>query len=285
MLAFGFAASLLGATTAARADATPTPQETAQANKFVESGSRHFDLQEWDAAISDFKQAYQLVPAADLIFNIAQAQRLKGDCQAASVSYRTYLREAPNSSRQKKVEQRLQEMESCAKQPATTTTPPAITTTPPGDPKVVDPGPTPQPPPSIATVITKPPDVPDIAPAPQPTPMEKPQNRSLAIPVTLGAVGLVVLGTGGYFAYDGHTQQTKLNDLCKQGCDGNAARAIDDRGHASNVKAVTLAAVGGGLLISAVVYAVVTRNKAHHAPSVALLPSPQGAAVQYSIRF
>lgn len=81
-------------------------------------GLRLYDIHDWDAAIAKFKEAYRLRPDALSLFNLAQANRLKGDCTEALQFYRTYRRNYPEQANLPKVEKFITEMEGCARKPA-----------------------------------------------------------------------------------------------------------------------------------------------------------------------
>ena len=75
---------IFSVTTAARAD-KPSPEARALYDKAI----AHYDLAEYEAAIGEFKQAYELSHEAALLFNIAQAYRLKKDWAQALHFYKT----------------------------------------------------------------------------------------------------------------------------------------------------------------------------------------------------
>lgn len=96
---------------------TPTPAGAAdddaeeEARAHYEAGLRHYNLGEFDEAIAEFKKAYALSGAPGLLFNTAQAYRLKGDHKQALYFYRTYLRLVPEAPNRADVEARIAEME------------------------------------------------------------------------------------------------------------------------------------------------------------------------------
>ena len=67
----------------------------APADDLRASGLRSYAVGRYDEAIAAFQRGYQLDPRPDLLYALAQAQRMKGDCKAAVASYRAYLRTAP----------------------------------------------------------------------------------------------------------------------------------------------------------------------------------------------
>ncbi len=82
-------ACLLAATVVAAA----APRDDAQ--RRFEIGLRHYAVAAYDAAIAEFKAAYELEPRPSFLYNLAQAERLSGDCERAIVTYRTFLRTRP----------------------------------------------------------------------------------------------------------------------------------------------------------------------------------------------
>jgi tetratricopeptide (TPR) repeat protein len=105
----------------ARADA-PNEQAVARAKAADASAHVHYNLREYEAAIADYRRAFEALPDPLFLFNIAQAYRQLHDCDNARVMYRNYLRERPAADNRAKVEQFIAEMDACA---STTEPPPA----------------------------------------------------------------------------------------------------------------------------------------------------------------
>lgn len=80
---------------AATATASVAPMSPEAAAHF-EMGTRHYNLQEWADAVKEYKEAYRLAPRPDILWSIAQAQRLGGDHEAAIKSYQAFLRTGPS---------------------------------------------------------------------------------------------------------------------------------------------------------------------------------------------
>jgi tetratricopeptide (TPR) repeat protein len=82
---------------ASPASAPPAPSEAqlARARALTRNGLRQFEQREYEAAILSFRQAYQLVPAVALLYNLAQAERMNGDCASAARDYRAFLDATP----------------------------------------------------------------------------------------------------------------------------------------------------------------------------------------------
>jgi tetratricopeptide (TPR) repeat protein len=90
-----------------------TKFDVSKVEALFEQGTRHYDLGQWDQAITAFKKAYELMPDSSFLFNLGQAYRQKGSCREATVAYKAYLRHATDD--RSKVEAFLRELESCAR--------------------------------------------------------------------------------------------------------------------------------------------------------------------------
>ncbi|HEX6835124.1 MAG TPA: hypothetical protein VF334_01055 [Polyangia bacterium] len=88
--------------------ATTAPAD--EAREHYERGLAKYNLAEFDAAIVEFKQSYELSKAPRLLFNIAQAYRLKKDYESALYFYNTYLRADPNPPNFDDVDAKIGEM-------------------------------------------------------------------------------------------------------------------------------------------------------------------------------
>ncbi|HET9989953.1 MAG TPA: hypothetical protein VFQ65_15590, partial [Kofleriaceae bacterium] len=62
---------------------TAHADDRAAAKQLYDEGLRHYNVAEYPAAIVAWKQAYVLSKKPILLFNIAQAYRLAGDCKQA----------------------------------------------------------------------------------------------------------------------------------------------------------------------------------------------------------
>jgi tetratricopeptide (TPR) repeat protein len=88
----------------------PPPASADPAREHYERGLAKYNLAEFDAAIVEFKQSYELSKAPRLLFNIAQAYKLKKDYESALYFYNTYLRADPNPPNLDDVESKIDEM-------------------------------------------------------------------------------------------------------------------------------------------------------------------------------
>ena len=108
------------AASVSRADAA-SKDVARESRAHFDSGSRHFDLAEYESALAEFKQAYQIKPDAVYLFNIAQCHRLLGHVEDAIVFYKNYLRKSPDAPNREDVERRLEELEAVRKNPEVNT--------------------------------------------------------------------------------------------------------------------------------------------------------------------
>ncbi len=87
------AASSLGLERAAHG--APSAETKAEAKRHFEQGKRFQDLGKLDDAIRAYQAAYDLVPLPQLLFNLGQAYRLKGDMRKALDAYEKFLVATP----------------------------------------------------------------------------------------------------------------------------------------------------------------------------------------------
>jgi tetratricopeptide (TPR) repeat protein len=89
--------------------ATPAPPPD-RAREHYERGLSKYNLADFDGAILEFKQSYELSKAPRLLFNLAQAYRLKKDYETALFFYNTYLRTEPSAPNREDVESKIAEL-------------------------------------------------------------------------------------------------------------------------------------------------------------------------------
>jgi len=114
---------LLVATSATHAASPDGGQDlTPTARELSDQALRQYQKGELDAAIESFMGAFALSNNPGLLFNVAQAYRLKGDCEHARDYYQRYLGAVPETPFKPSLERRVVEMEACLKnRPATAT--------------------------------------------------------------------------------------------------------------------------------------------------------------------
>ena len=90
------ALALLLVLAAVPALAQPTPEALDKARAHFKQGRAYQDAGAYAQAVDEFKAAYALDPRPELLFNIAQVERLAGKKAEAVEHYRQYLEAEPN---------------------------------------------------------------------------------------------------------------------------------------------------------------------------------------------
>src|SRR5256885_13137746 len=87
-----------------------------KARELFRDGSLLYEQAHYDEAIARFEEAYRLSSRPALLFNIAQAYRLKGPayCATALRYYERHLQGEPDASNRTEIEELMQEMRLCA---------------------------------------------------------------------------------------------------------------------------------------------------------------------------
>jgi tetratricopeptide (TPR) repeat protein len=102
--------------TAGQSRAADPPQDAKQAAKALfMSGQRHYNLNEFPQAQSDFKEAYRLLPDPVFLYNLGQCERQLGHYEEAIRFYRSFLREQPKALNRQDVLHKIEEMEAVQK--------------------------------------------------------------------------------------------------------------------------------------------------------------------------
>jgi tetratricopeptide (TPR) repeat protein len=74
----------------ARADEPSAAQRT-KAKALIKKARAAYEAEKYDVAVSEYEAAYKLLPLPDILFNLGQILRVKGDQAAALKAYRRYL--------------------------------------------------------------------------------------------------------------------------------------------------------------------------------------------------
>jgi tetratricopeptide (TPR) repeat protein len=113
LVAATVALALAVAPLAAYADNAWSGAVPTKARALAERGRASHDAGDYAAAIAAFTQAYVMAPSPALLFNLAQAYRLQGDCEDAALMYRRYLATNPSSEGRALAEMHLASVERC----------------------------------------------------------------------------------------------------------------------------------------------------------------------------
>jgi len=214
-----FAVSLAGFGQAAQAG----DNDKAAAKAHYETGTRLYDIREYDKALLEYKSAYLAQPDPAFLFNIGQCYRKLGQNAEALNFFQQYLKKAPpNDPNRRQVEARLRDIENEArlKAGAAETAPAPLTPVPNLPPPAPAPAPasppaTPALPPAAAAVEEAAP----VSAAAQPSH----SGRGLRIAgIACGAAGLASIATAIYY----YTQATSLSDRVSN---SQTPKASDDQ--------------------------------------------------------
>ncbi len=221
------------------------PSEEDEAREHYSKGKTQYDLGAYDQAIEEFKRAYELSKQPLLLFNIAQAYRLKGDCAQALRFYKTYLREETDPEAAAQAEAPMKLCESAAVAP-----PPHV----------------------------PPPVSPQPAPAAEPPPG---RGKRIAGLVT-GGVGVLLLGTGVYF---GLAARSDADAVSGGGGEWDTEADIQERGKRESLYAVILTSAGVAAIGGGVALYLWGRSEGKRPSGVAVRPLAGGAAMVWSCAF
>lgn len=157
------------------APAKPADHERERARQLYQTGTTHYNLGEYQQALTAFSDGYRLRPDPAFLFNIAQCHRQLGDYEEAARSYRAYLREAAEAPNRDEVQKQIAEMDRLAAERAAKAPPTGVQ--PPSE-EHVAPAPA-EPAPTTAVTASAPP----------------PKKRTPKwVWITVGVVGAVVVG-------------------------------------------------------------------------------------------
>jgi tetratricopeptide (TPR) repeat protein len=221
-----------GLAIALAAPAAAQVKDAARARELYEEGARLYNLGQYESALRSFEQAYAISGAKPLLFNIAQAHRLAGPshCERALSAYETYLREDPQASNSVEVQQRIDEMRTCAdreraNQPASAPPPHAPAN---GDASKIENGP------SVA---------------------EHAAPTSSVAPIVVTGVGAALTVTGGILYWQARVKFDQARSICP--CPDGQFSGWQAASYAS----YALLATGGAALLGGAIWWTLDRQK------------------------
>ena len=203
---------------------------TEQARQHYETGTQQYDLGHWDDAIREYEKAYELRPDPSFLYNLAQANRRKGDLKRAMDLYRNYLGKLPKGPQRTDVEEKIAALqkqidEAAVKpvapvpepvpEPAPTSPPPL----PPQNPEVPQPAaPSPVTQPAALPVPTppeQPPAATTITTTQAAAPVAQPGRTLRIAGIITGAVGVATIGTGAILGLRARSLSNKVTNSTK----------------------------------------------------------------------
>lgn len=194
-----------------------------KARTLAERGRALHEAGDYASAIAAFTQAYVMAPSPALLFNLAQAYRLQGNCDDAALMYRRYLATYPSPDERALAQTHLAFVERCVRKLALNI-PVEVTPGRPARPAPADP---------LAAIA--------VARAPS-------RRAEIAQDVALGVVlgGGAALAAAGYYTVRAHSAAAEVADAYAMGARWKDVAPIDERGKRAATTARWLGA-GGAL--------------------------------------
>jgi tetratricopeptide (TPR) repeat protein len=250
-------ALLLLSPAAASADARWSGEVPAKARALAERGRALHDSGDYTNAIVAFTQAYAMAPSPALLFNLAQAYRLQGDCDDAALMYRRYLATNPTPDRGSLAEAQLANMERCIHKLALHI------------PVETAHGTLVPPPPIIATTI---------APESSKARIEK------DVGIGMMAGGTVALGLTVYYAVQAHNASNDVSAAYAHGARWNDVAPLDSRGR-SATRSAQISGGGAALGLAGGLAVYLLGRHTEQAAPLTVSASGHGAEVAMSWAF
>lgn len=214
-------------------------------------------------ALEAYKAAYVLAPSPGLLFNLAQAYRLNGDCDDAAWMYRRFLETEPRDDLRDLVNGHLQKLAACTHVGfRTAIEPPAV---PSAQAKLQEPSQ----PPRIVAVAAVP---------------EHDGPRDERVGTYLMASGAVALAASAVFAIDAHVVAGDVQNAYHGGARNPDVRSLDDRGRRDSTIAAIAGATGGVAVVSGAVLYGLGRHY-ESARHLAVVPHRDGGEVRLAWQF
>jgi tetratricopeptide (TPR) repeat protein len=281
-----------------------------QARQLHEQGLRHYEARQYGRAIGAYRKAYALVPVPGILFNLAQAYRLKGDCRRAHRAYRSFLRAAPGTPEAKLAQEHVTALRPCAvrekerkaaglaavgtatgataaqpapRGPAT----PAGTTS--SQPQFSDGSPFDAPPAEGAPGEPAPAPAVDLASTRDHG--AAPGRRKKMVGLGVGAAGAVLTVVGVYYGLRANSDASDLNEFFNDGgtwtpeLAGREDALSRNRALALGFSLFGAAAVGTGAVFYWLGHQEATAAGAARRSSMSIAPQPNGAVLQWRGEF
>jgi tetratricopeptide (TPR) repeat protein len=251
------------ATSSSSAAADSSEPVPPRARKLAERGRELHERGDYVRAIAAFKEAYVLAPSPGLLFNLAQAYRLQGQCDDAALMYRRYIAAVPErTSGRALAEGHLATVVRCAQKRNLNLPPDA----------------------AMANIPVPPAPEPDpiFADTPAPSRSHGKAMHRIGLGVTLGSA--VALGAAAYYGVRAHNASTDVERLYAAGESWHVIQPIHARGERAELAATWLG-IGGGVGAAAGITLLVLGRHTEHAPPIAIAPVKGGVRAGISWAF
>lgn len=230
-----------------------------KARELAAKGRKHHESGDYTAAVAAFKEAYVLAPSPSLLFNIAQAYRLAGNCDESAWMYRRFLDTDPRGPQRDLAQNQLAVVEKCGSGGlrVAVTPPPLEATTPrPAEPSL-----------SVTRASH--------------SPRSNTYKRAGVYTAVGGGVALI---GAALFAIDAHSASQSVEDSYRRGGTWDEIAPLDARGERSATIATVLGVGGGVAMLSAAVLYGLGKHY-ERSKQIAITPTKSGAAVSLSWGF
>lgn len=230
-----------------------------KARALAERGREFHDAGDYGNAIASFKEAYVIAPTPGLLFNLAQAYRLQGNCDDAALMYRRYLDTGPSFEARAIAEGHLATVERCVHKRGLNI--------------VADTSP---------AVVLPPPHTDGTLTGTAPRNDRSNLKKNVGIGLTIG--GAVAIGVAAYYALDASSASSEVEDAYAMGAKWKDVRPIHERGEDSATMAKVFG-IGGGLAVAGGVTMYVLGKRSERLAPIAIVPTKRGAEVSLAWRF
>jgi tetratricopeptide (TPR) repeat protein len=229
------------------AGAQPTDAE-----RYYNEGQAAYDAKRYDDAIAAWDKSYALSHLPALIYNLAQAHRLRGDCQEAVDAYKRFVELDPSSPQRASAQSFVRDLEPCPSMAA------------------VEPAPAPPPAPTAAPIPAPPSR--RVAPA-------HGNRGERVLGIVLVGAGAIATGIGAYYGSESQTLENQVRQACTPSCPWDSVRSKDQQGHSDAQLQYGLYAAGGASIVTGAVLYVLSRR--HVDAPVAVVPVRGGAGLSW----
>ena len=225
----------------------------------ADQGRAYHDAGDYRNAIVAFKEAYVMAPSPGLLFNLAQAYRLQGNCDDASLMYRRYLGTAPTAAGRTLAEAHLTTVERCLRKRGLRI----------GADEA----------PHLAMGL---PAQGQVLHARSADLRRARLQKDLGVGLTLG--GAVAVGLALYYANDAYRAASELEAAYARGAKWREVEPIDERGERAATRAARFG-VGGGLAMAGGVTLYLLGRRAERLAPLSITPTSHGAQVSLAWQY
>ncbi len=225
------------------------------AERLHAAGMRAYEAGQYDEALTAWEASYAHSRVPALLFNIAQAQRLRGqpgDCARAIAVYKRFIELDPTSPQRSTAESHIEALGAC----------PAVS------------------PPAIGSGAALPPPPSDPPPSgSNPGREDRGMSGKRLGAYALGAGGVVFVIGGVYFGAKARSLGDEVTAACANGCDWNSVKAKDEQGRSAQRTQWISYGVGATALVGAtILYLLDGRERAASGPVAISVGATQAMA-------